>query len=226
MFSIDHSIKKQGGILCDKLHEDENFKNGNFSIVAFSQGAVITKYLIEYCKFDLPIRNLVTFGGPNMGVSEFPDIPRDTWKGYLITMFINQFVYYDIFQWFIAPADYWRNPKDLDGYTKYSHFLAEANNERNFSQERKDSWLSLNHCLFIKWMEDMTIIPRESSWWGAYTPDLNIASRHETDVYKNDLIGIRTLEEQGRADFVAIKGGHMENILQNLNQTVFPVLIR
>lgn len=165
-------------------------------------------------------------GGPNMGVSEAPKFPRDSWSGYILTLLINQVIYYDLAQWIIAPADYWRNPKDLDGYLKYSKFLAEANNERDFSQERKDAWINLNHCLFIKWINDTVIIPRESSWWGVENPDLNVVSRFETEVYVKDLIGIRTLEEQGRADFVAIQGDHMDNIIQNLNHTIFPVLIK
>ena len=212
--------------MCNKLHADEYYKNGNFSIIGISQGAVITKYIIEYCKFEHPVRNLVTFGGPNMGVSMAPKYPREHWDGYFLTMLINEFVYWELAQWIIAPADYWRNPNDMEGYLKSSRFLAEANNEVHFDQARKDSWLSLNHCMFIKWMNDTVIIPRESSWWGEYKPDFNIVSRFDTRVYKEDLIGIRTLEEQGRAEFVEILGDHMDNILENLNQTVFPVLIR
>ena len=124
--------------MCDKLHNDEYYKDGNFSVIAISQGSVITKYLIEYCPFDNPIRNLVTMGGPNMGVSMAPHFPRESWSGYFLTLLINKVVYLDIAQWIIAPTDYWRDPTNIEGYLKNSHFLAEANNEINFDQARKD----------------------------------------------------------------------------------------
>ena len=72
----------------------------------------------------------------------------------------------------------------------------------------------------------MMIIPRESSWWGTYDEHYNEITRFETDVYQNDLLGIRTLEEQGRADFIEIEGDHMHNIIGNLGGIVFPILVQ
>ena len=226
LFSVVYDIERQGEILCDKLHQDEFYKNGNFSVLAVSQGSVIAKYIIEYCPFKTPIRNLVTLGGPNMGVSAYPHYPREHLLGYFMTYIIDAFIYLDIAQRIIAPADYWYDPTHRDRYLKYSSFLARANNEVDFSQERKDAWLDLNYCLFVKWANDTTIIPRESSWWGQYTEDWNIVSRFDTEVYQKDLIGTRTLEEQGRAEFATIIGDHMENIIINLNDTIIPALAR
>ena len=144
-----------------------------------------------------------------MGVSYFPGLSGDTWFGTVLAWIINRGVYFDVTQYFIAPADYWRDPQNPEGFIKNSRFLADANNEAHFNQTRKDLWLSLKYARFVKWEEDTTIIPRESSWWGMYTEDYNIISRFDTEVYQKDLIGIRTLEEEGRASFVSIPGDHM-----------------
>lgn len=68
--------------------------------------------------------------------------------------------YWEPIQWFVSPSDYWVDPKNHEGYIKHSHFLAEANNEKNFDQARKDKWLGLKHARFVKWIDDEIIIPR------------------------------------------------------------------
>ncbi|CAI2376757.1 unnamed protein product [Moneuplotes crassus] len=216
--SVLYNIRVQGKILCHKIHSNENFKDGNFSILAFSQGAIIAKYIIGYCPLKHPVRSFVAFGGPNMGVSYFPHYPADTWIGAISHIIINRLAYWWVAQWFIAPADYWRVPNNPQAFLEGSRFLADATNEINFNQTMKDLWLSLKFARFVKWDDDSVIIPRESSWWGQYTTDYKIISRFDTEVYQKDLVGIRTLEEEGRADFINIPGDHMQVSHEQVNQ--------
>ena len=220
LFSWIYNIKLQGKILWEKILTDHNLRAGNFSIMAISQGAVIAKYIIENWPLVHPVRSLVTFGGPNMGVSSPPRCPLDTIYGRAASYFSSKLIYWDVAQMFLAPADYWRDPNNFEGYLKHSRFLAEANNEVNFSQKRKDSWLNLKYTIFVKWEEDGVIIPRESSWWGELTSDHTVISRFNSEVYKQDLIGIRTLEESGRADFITIPGDHMHFNPDQINKIV------
>jgi palmitoyl-protein thioesterase len=155
-----------------------------------------------------------------MGVSYYPNMPRETWTGYILGAVINRLAYLNIAQRFVAPCDYWRVPYNEEGYLKYAQFLPDANNERNFDQARKDKWLALKQVIFVKWEEDSTIIPRESSWWGIYTEDFNIVSRFDTETYQKDLIGIKTLEEDGRATFIEIPGNHMAYTYPQINEIV------
>jgi palmitoyl-protein thioesterase len=106
-----------------------------------------------------------------------------------------------------------------------SEFLAEANNERDYSDERKQKFLRLNRAMFIKWDSEQVIKPAESSWWGQYDINYNVLHRNSTDVYQKDLIGIRTLEEQGRAKFVSIPGGHMEFTFEQIDNIIIPFLL-
>jgi palmitoyl-protein thioesterase len=153
-----------------------------------------------------------------MGVSALPKLPRDGWLGWLLCLVIDRVIYFQIAQFFLAPADYWRDPQNMEGFLKYSKFLAEANNEVNFNQTRKDKWLSLKKAIFVKWIDDTTIIPKESSWWGMYDSNFNIMSRFDTEVYQKDLMGIKTLEEDGRATFETLPGDHMHFSHDDINQ--------
>ena len=194
--------------------------------MAISQGSVIAKYIIENWPLKYPVRNLVTFGGPNMGVSSPPKCPIETFYGRAAAWISSKVIYWDISQMFIAPADYWRDPNNYEGYLKYSRFLAEANNEINFNQTRKDLWLNLKQCIFVKWELDSVIVPRESCWWGELTSDNTVIDRFKSKVYQQDLIGIRTLEESGRADFITIPGDHMTFNTDQINSVVEKAFIK
>lgn len=73
-----YEVKPHGSKLCTQVQNDEHFKNGNFSILAFSTGGMIARYLIEYCDFEMPIRNVVTIGVPLNGVSALPHLKRSS----------------------------------------------------------------------------------------------------------------------------------------------------
>ena len=86
-----------------------------------------------------------------MGISFVPKFPKESWLGSPLAFIVNKIIYSSITQWFLAPADYWRDPQNPEGFKEYSRFLAEANNEINFNQTKKDQWLSLKSARFVKW---------------------------------------------------------------------------
>ena len=40
--------------------------------MAYSQGGLIGRYIAESCKTMYPVNNLLTLGGPHMGINEIP----------------------------------------------------------------------------------------------------------------------------------------------------------
>jgi hypothetical protein len=48
LISVIYDINRQGKILCDRVHNDAFLKDGNFSIIAFSQGSILAKYVMEF----------------------------------------------------------------------------------------------------------------------------------------------------------------------------------
>lgn len=221
-----YDINTNGEELCNKLHADDTFKNGNFSIVAFSYGGMMARYVIEYCHFPEPVRNLVTFGAPLNGISAISHYTREGFLGSVVDWIVDKFISWDLMDRVIQGADYWRNPTDYDSFLTNSRFLAEANNECHFNQTRKDMWLRLNNAMFIKWEDDQTIIPSESSWWGQYDEDLEVETRHQTRIWNEDLLGMRTLEMNSRVQYTTFPGDHMVFNYTQINDYVLPVLRR
>jgi palmitoyl-protein thioesterase len=219
-----YDIESHGATLCQKVQDDENFTNGNFSIVSLSTGGMMARYLIEYCKFDMPIRNVVSFGGPMNGVSSNLDTDRNSFVGGVMDWVVDKTIQFDFMDRIITPADYWRNPKDMTTYLTYSRFLAEANNEVNFSEDRKEAWKHLNNALFIQWSDDATIVPKESAHWGQYDENFEIVHRHDTNLYQQDLIGIKFLEENKKATYIEWPGKHMAFNFTQINSDVLPML--
>jgi palmitoyl-protein thioesterase len=219
-----YDVKAHGETLCAQIEQDDNLKNGNFSIVSMSTGGILARYVIEYCPFKHPIRNVVTMGGPMNGVSAVQHEDRSTMVGGVVDWVVDRLIKYDFMDRVLEPADFWRDPTDYDSYLTYSRFLAEANNEVNPEAERKEAWQHLNNALFIKFSEDDTIIPNESSWWGQYDEHFNVQCRHETTVYEKDMIGIKSLEEEQKAHFIEWPGAHMQFNFTQINDHVLPIL--
>jgi palmitoyl-protein thioesterase len=53
--------------------------------------------------------------------------------------------------------------------------------------------------------------PIESEWFGFYQPgqDQVVQTLQQTDLYKEDWIGMRTLDEQGKLAFLSVDGDHL-----------------
>ena len=219
-----YDVRKQGEKICNEIKMDENLKNGNFSIMAMSLGGMMARYLIQYCDYNLPVRNVVTIGSPLNGISAITNFGRDTWLGYVFDALMDRLVQFKFFDRFFPAADFWKNSNDYDNYVSTSRFLAEANNELDFDPEMKDAWTTINRALFIKFKDDVVILPQESAWWGEYDEDATELDRHDSYVYQEDLIGIRTLEETHRAQFVEWPGEHVKFNYTQINDWVIPVL--
>ena len=219
-----YDVKKHGAHLCDQIQADENLKPGNFSIVAFSHGGMLARYLVEYCSFPQPIRHLVTFGSPMNGISGISHFQRNSMFGRIVNTAIDYLVDFGIMENIMVGTDYWRDPCHHSHYLTHSKFLAEANNEVGFSEERRSKWLSLTKTLYIQWENDEDIVPKESSHWAELDADFNVVHRKDTELYKSDLIGLKTMEENGQSSYINFPGAHMEFNYTQINDYVLPIL--
>lgn len=219
-----YDVNRHGEQLCQEVQADPIFKAGNFSIFAWSNGGMLARYLIEYCHFDQPIRNVVTMGAPLNGVSAISHQKRSSLFGSILDWIVDKLIKYEFMDRLIIAADYWRDPRDHDGFLHYSRFLAEANNEINFDEERKDAWMHVNHALFVQWEEDQTVIPKESAHWAEYDAHFEVVERHETILFQEDLIGLQTLEDAQKTSYLTFPGDHLEFNFTQINDHILPVL--
>lgn len=66
----------------------------------------------------------------------------------------------------------------------------------------------------IKFTKDTVIFPKESSWFGDTTSDGKVIPMEDAQIYKEDLIGLKSLANEGRIDKKEIEGEHFGDQLK------------
>jgi len=83
---------------------------------------------------------------------------------------------------------------------KDSIYLPYINNEKPhaLSAQYKQRFSSLNRVELVKFGADTIIYPSESTHFGSFDLDGKVHHMKDTDLYKNDTIGLRYLDENDR----------------------------
>ncbi|KAJ1566830.1 Palmitoyl-protein thioesterase 1, partial [Cladochytrium tenue] len=186
-------LNRQVDEVCEKLQTVEELVDG-FNAVGFSQGGLFLRAYVERCN-QPPVRNLITFGSPHMGVSDAPNCDaRQDANCSLMRRLIRSGSYLSWIQNRVVQAQYFKNPHDIPRYLEKSIFLPDVNNEREDSRNAtyKSNLLSL-----------------QKLWFGFVDESLNVIDMKQQPLYTEDWIGIRALDEQGRLDLLTHPGGHM-----------------
>ncbi|KAK7256425.1 hypothetical protein RIF29_29871 [Crotalaria pallida] len=246
---LDHApIKKQTSIACEKVKFCDKFLpygrrgsgdgpgyNGQLQDGEVSDGCglgydsrcnsggilglgnLIARGIIEFCDGRPPVKNFISLGGPHAGIASIPYC-----KAHL------------------APSGYVKISTDMDAYIKGCEFLRYLNNEiigkRNSTYRSRFS--SLENVVFIKFDHDEVLIPKETAWFGYYAegtsdPVLPAQKRRnfvcetgvkQTKLYEEDWIGLRTLDEVGKAKFISVSGNHLDISLSDMKTFIVPYL--
>ncbi|KAJ7647520.1 palmitoyl-protein thioesterase [Roridomyces roridus] len=196
-----------------------------FNALGFSQGGQFLRAYVE--RFNSPpVHNLITFGSQHTGVSDVGVCgPRDL-LCQIARRATKAGVYSPWAQENLVQAQYFRDPANLAAYYAANHFLTSINNElvdsRNTTYAR--NLASLNTLVLIKFTEERTVVPAESSWFGSEIVEDDVAygsqhvlesgrtmlSMREQPLYQEDWIGLRELDERGGIEFLECKGQHMQ----------------
>jgi len=54
---------------------------------------------------------------------------------------------------------------------------------------------------------------------------MNLVPFTESDFYLNDTLGLKTLNEAGRIQFVSVDGDHLQFSTSDINNTIVPFLL-
>ncbi|TNV76507.1 hypothetical protein FGO68_gene5727 [Halteria grandinella] len=223
--SIFENFETQAEEACRKVQADPNFQ-GEFNVVGLSQGGLLARHIVERCTTQGQPRNLITIGAPNFGVSASPHCFSGMFCD-MINYVIDNMVYFSYLQDNIGPAGYFRDPADISTYLEYSVFLPYLNNERaeNFTQSINNRFTGLNGAMFIMFSNDTMIYPKETAWFYQLEADYEtITPVTETEFYKQDLIGLKTLNEAGKVQFVEWTGDHLQFSFDKINTVLGPFL--
>ena len=135
-------------------------------MMGLSQGSLLARHIVERCPTKGQARNLVTIGGPNMGVSATPHC----FEGIICDMLnyiVDSLVYFSVIQDSVGPAGYFRDPRDIKNYLEYSVFLPYINNEKPETRDEviRSKFSSLNGAMLIMFSNDTMIYPKETAWF-------------------------------------------------------------
>jgi|EP00505_MAST-04D_sp_SCG-Rhode-Island_P002070 palmitoyl-protein thioesterase len=229
--SLFASMESQMKLIVETIRADPKLKDG-FNFYGESQGALEARIYVTKTN-NPPVHNLVALCGPQAGVGECPTVE---WPGVRqICADVGSTL--DIYAWpFCSFCGFWKDNRNEDEYEKHSKWLAEANNEQGQHGEINETYIknmeSLNKYMVTRAMQDEIVQPSWSAFhqywkWGDASRS-DIVDLTETEGYKNNWLGLKTLNERG--DFIRneFNGSHtrynmtwwLEHILPMFNNTL------
>ncbi|KAJ5965766.1 hypothetical protein N7481_012480 [Penicillium waksmanii] len=215
------NVTEQLSTVCAQLASDPILKSAPaINAIGFSQGGQFLRGYIERCN-NPPVHNLVTFGSQHNGISEFQDCKTGDWICNGAEALLRSGQWTDFVQSHLVPAQYFRDPESLEEYLEHSNFLADINNERELKNvDYKKRLGSLNRFAMYMFDEDTVAVPKES----AIFAEVNITSGtvtplQERALYKEDWLGLKSLDDEGRLDFKSVPGQHMHLTEKVLERT-------
>ncbi|KAJ1913152.1 hypothetical protein IWQ60_009337 [Tieghemiomyces parasiticus] len=218
------NVNNQVDTVCRDLQRLPQLRTG-FHALGFSQGGLFLRAYVERCNTP-PVRNLVTLGSPHGGIAAPPDCSdeRDTWSCHTVMNQLRRRAYAWYFRDHVVQAQYYKDPQRLDEYYEYNVFLPAINNEITPTHEvYRDRLRSLNRFVMVRYENDSMIVPPTTAWFASIEKDATVPLR-ETDGYRKDVLGLRTLDEQQRLVFLSFPGEHLQHNATLFDRDVLPHL--
>lgn len=215
-------VFQQVELACQQIRSDPELQEG-YHAIGFSQGGQFLRALAQRCPSP-PMKNLISIGGQHQGIFGFPKCPDGSSICEYVRKMLNWGAYSSFIQSRLVQAQYWHDPLQEETYKQYSQFIAVVNNEHEFNQTYKDNLEKLENLVLVKFAEDTMVVPKESSHFGYYSPgqDTDILAYNQTDLYKENRIGLKTLNTAGKLHFFTFAGDHLrftdEEFTENLTQ--------
>jgi len=215
-----------------KLVEDSAYAQG-YHFLCHSQGALLCRCLVEMFN-DHNIDTLVSLAGPQHGVfsqeyltasipflKHFPELVNVTlenaWKVFGQTPF----------QHLLSVANLWHDPTHEIEFEQQNIFLPIFNNlvNHSLSAQYKANFLKLKKAVFMigdvsqsdphGGEYDDAVAPWQTGVWGFWDGKGNMLAMNETRLYRDDLIGLRTMDERKDLHVQAVKGIHHMQWMEN-----------
>lgn len=211
--------------VCHKLASDPKLKNG-YNSMGFSQGGQFLRAVAQRCPSP-PMVNLISFGGQHQGVYGFPRCPGEnsTLCDYMRKL-LNLGAYISWIQNHLVQAEYWHDPLAEAEYREKSIFLADINQEKTVNQTYKENLMKLKNFVLVKFGQDTMVDPKESEWFGFYTPGQaeHTQTLQESTLYTEDRLGLQEMDKAGKLHFLIADGNHLQFTQEFFNEKILPFL--
>ncbi|XP_070492431.1 palmitoyl-protein thioesterase 1-like [Chironomus tepperi] len=197
-------------IVCNKLKTNEAYKNG-YNGIGLSQGALFLRGLAETCPYP-PMKNLISLGGPHQGVYQYPRCSQHIGEAQckLLKLKINLLAYHRVFQRSISPLTYWHDDINEFRYKRGSSFLAIINNENYYNPDYVKNLQSLKRLVLVKYINDISVIPNESTQFGFRDGYGRVIRMEDTELYQKDRIGLKKMKEDGKLMMLDAPMAHLD----------------
>jgi len=204
------NVTEQVAKVCDDLASHPILSTAPaIDAVGFSQGGQFLRAYVQRCNAP-PVRNLITFGSQHNGIIDYRVCESRDWlcRGAMALLHGNTWA--QLVQSRLVPAQYFRDPADMDNYLAHSNFLADINNEREVKNEKyAQNIASLKNLVMYVFEDDTRVIPKETGWFEEVNGDETTPLRARK-IYKEDWIGLRALDRKGGLKFKVAPGEHMQ----------------
>jgi palmitoyl-protein thioesterase len=177
--------------LTEAINSIDYLRDYPFHLIGFSQGGLLARAFAETSEKQR-VKTLLTFGTPHMGVYYYSD----------------EEIYSPFHQSHLSYSNYWKDPYMFPLYLKNSTFLPSINGEIESGLNLNDK---VDDFVMVWSPKDEVIRPIESGKYEFY--DINTESVVpflDSNMFKNDYIGIRKMFEENRVHFVETDCAHKE----------------
>lgn len=152
-----------------------------------------------------------TFGMGRM-IGRF--LQGDEWERLLpcsiITALVSASIYHDGAQSTVMPAQYYKDPLQMDTYRLQNMWLQDLNNEMSEKNSTyKEGIMKLKLLSVYSFSQEDVVFPKESTNLG-WTDGEHVIPLRNLLMYEQDWVGLRYLDEQGRIRQTELDGKHLE----------------
>lgn len=174
------------------------------NLIGYSQGGLLARAILQ--RFPMHnVRNFISLSSPQAGQYGtrflhlfFPDLVCET----------AYELFYSRLGQHTSIGNYWNDPYHQELYYKYSKFLPYVNNEKDVynNSDYKTGLTKLKRMILIGGPDDGVITPWQSSHFGYYDNNNTVIEMRDRSIYKNDVIGLKTLDKQGKLKLITVPG--------------------
>ena len=154
------------------------------------------------------VKVFVSIGGPLAGTHQLPHCLRGV-SCHILNSLADWFVYKGYVQDSMGPAGYFRVSNHISNFKRSTSLLLEVNNQgEKIDENAKARFSSLEKLVLIAFKRDTMITPKYSAHFGEYNKNHEVVDMKDTESYKNDLFGLKTLDKAGKITYYWLDERH------------------
>jgi len=198
-----------------------------FNALGFSQGGQFLRAFVQQYNYP-PVHNLITLGAQHQGVYGMPRCPgANSSLCEDMRRLLDIGAYVPFIQDILVQAQYWHDALNETNYVEHNIWLPGMNNElATKNQTYVTNLQSLNAFVMVQFTEDTMVQPRSSEYFGFYAPGQDRVEQtlNQTQLYQQDWLGLKDMDEQGKLHFIPCVGDHLQFSDKWFIQNIIPFL--